>query len=114
MTSKRILATLVAATVLLAAGAAQAVVIDTVPVGNAGNAADTTGYGSVAYTYNIGKYEVTAGQYTAFLNAVAATDTYALYNTVHVGHRLRQRDHAKRHRRAATPTPWPAPSSTGR
>ena len=67
---------------------AQATIIDTVPVGNAGNAADTevmwdgtTGYGSVGYNYNIGKYEVTAGQYTAFLNAVAATDTYALYNT---------------------------------
>ena len=74
----------VAAMVLLAAGATQAVVIDTVPVGNPGNAADSTGYGSVAYLYNIGKYEVTAGQYTAFLNAVAATDTYALYNTEHV------------------------------
>jgi len=34
----------------------------------------------VGYNYNIGKYEVTAGQYTAFLNAVAATDTYGLYN----------------------------------
>jgi sulfatase modifying factor 1 len=36
--------------------------------------------GSVAYTYNIGKYEVTAGQYSHFLNAVAKTDTYGLYN----------------------------------
>ncbi len=43
--------------------------------------ADTTGYGSVGYNYNIGKYEVTAGQYTEFLNAVAVTDTYGLYNT---------------------------------
>jgi len=55
-----------------------------VPVGNPGNAADTRyatpGYGAVGYTYNIGKYEVTAGQYTAFLNAVAKTDTYGLYN----------------------------------
>ena len=63
---------------------AQAVVIDTVPVGNPNNAADTRyatpGYGSVGYNYNIGKYEVTAGQYTAFLNAVAATDTYGLYS----------------------------------
>ncbi len=60
------------------------VVIDTVLVGNEGNAADTRfttpGYGGVAYAYNIGKYEVTAGQYTEFLNAVAATDTYGLYN----------------------------------
>ncbi|HDZ20327.1 hypothetical protein LCGC14_0295590 [marine sediment metagenome] len=56
-------------------------------VGNPGNAADTevmddgtTGYGGVDYAYNIGKFEVTAGQYTEFLNAVAATDTYGLYN----------------------------------
>jgi len=74
-------AAVVAAMVLLAAGAVQAVNIETVPVGNPGNAADYTGYGSVAYTYNIGKYEVTAGQYTAFLNAVAKTDTYGLYYT---------------------------------
>lgn len=64
------------------------IIIDTVPVGNPGNAADTAihsgnpaGQGSVGYNYNIGKYEVTAGQYTAFLNRVAATDTYGLYNT---------------------------------
>jgi formylglycine-generating enzyme required for sulfatase activity len=52
-----------------------------VAVGNAGNAADSTGYGAVAYEYGIGKYDVTIGQYTAFLNAVAATDTYSLYNS---------------------------------
>jgi len=57
-------------------------------VGNSGNAADTeimtdgtTGYGAVDYEYRMGKFEVTAGQYTEFLNAVAATDTYGLYNT---------------------------------
>ena len=52
-------------------------------VGNPGNADDThgDGYGGVDYTYNIGKFEVTAGQYTEFLNAVAATDTYGLYST---------------------------------
>ncbi len=59
--------------------------LETVTVGNPGNAADTRyntpGYGSVDYIYDIGKYEVTAGQYTEFLNAVAATDTYGLYNT---------------------------------
>ena len=45
-----------------------------VTVGNPGNAADTaTGslYGSVAYTYQMGKYDVTVGQYCQFLNAVA-------------------------------------------
>jgi sulfatase modifying factor 1 len=51
-----------------------------VDVGSPGNAADTTGYGAVDYNYRIGTYEVTAGQYTAFLNAVASTDTYNLYN----------------------------------
>lgn len=68
----------------LAAGTAGAVTIQTVLVGNSGNVADTRyelpGYGSVAYTYSIGKYEVTAGQYTAFLNAVAAADRYFLYH----------------------------------
>jgi formylglycine-generating enzyme required for sulfatase activity len=59
------------------------VVIDTVTVGNPGNADDPLIglYGGVGYTYNIGKYEVTAGQYAEFLNAVAATDTYGLYNS---------------------------------
>ena len=74
------------AAVLLAAGGATAdVTIETVPVGNPGNADDIhgDGYGGVAYEYNIGKYEVTAGQYTEFLNAVdaAGTDPYDLYNS---------------------------------
>lgn len=60
-----------------------AVVIETVTVGNPGNAADTRyngiSVGSVAYTYQMGKYDVTAGQYCVFLNAVAKTDTYGLY-----------------------------------
>ena len=60
------------------------VVMETVTVGNPGNADDThgDGYGGVDYVYNIGKYEVTAGQYTEFLNAVAATDPYGLYNSL--------------------------------
>ena len=59
---------------------AHAVTIDMVTVGNPGNANDTTGYGAVNYSYQIGKYDVTIGQYAAFLNAVAKTDTYSLYN----------------------------------
>jgi sulfatase modifying factor 1 len=73
--------------VLVGAGMASAGInIATVPVGDVGNAADTrvmndgtSGYGRVDYAYNIGKYEVTAGQYTAFLNAVGGVDTYGLY-----------------------------------
>lgn len=69
-------------------GASAGVVMETVTVGNPGNAGeqsrlasgDPTFYGGVAYTFSMGKYEVTAGQYTAFLNAVAATDTYGLYH----------------------------------
>jgi formylglycine-generating enzyme required for sulfatase activity len=59
--------------------------IETVLVGNPGNAPDTRyalpGYGSVSYEYKIGKYEVTSGQYTEFLNKVAGVDTYGLYST---------------------------------
>jgi hypothetical protein len=33
--------------------------IDFVSIGNAGNAADTTGYGAVPYEYRVGKYEIT-------------------------------------------------------
>jgi formylglycine-generating enzyme required for sulfatase activity len=57
------------------------ITIDWVTVGNQGNANDATGYGAVSYEYRVGKYEVTIQQYTDFLNAVAATDTYSLYNT---------------------------------
>ena len=64
--------------------AAQPVTIALSTVGNPGNAADpATGslYGNVNYTFNIGTYDVTVSQYTAFLNAVAQTDTYGLYNS---------------------------------
>lgn len=73
---------------LLAGTASAAVNIETVTVGEPGNAADMRynlgqrpeGYGRVDYDYRIGKYEVTAGRYAEFLNKVAATDTYSLYN----------------------------------
>ncbi len=61
-------------------------------VGNAWNVGELSGVGvggygpdricgAVGYEYRIGKFEVTAGQYTSFLNAVAKTDTYELYST---------------------------------
>ena len=58
---------------------AHGLTLDTVTVGDPGNPDDTTGYGGVATTYAIGKYEVTINQYAEFLNAVAVTDTYDLY-----------------------------------
>ena len=48
--------------------------IDFVTIGDAGNAADSTGYGAVAHEYNIGKYEVTNGQWDTFAS-VAGTPT---------------------------------------
>ena len=83
---------LFALTALLFALPAHAVTVDWVTVDDPGNAADTevmtccesstgtTGYGSVSYVYQISKHEVTNTQYAEFLNAVADTDTYGLYN----------------------------------
>jgi formylglycine-generating enzyme required for sulfatase activity len=65
----------------MANNASALITIDTVPVDNAGNANDSTGFGAVGYNYSIGTYEVTLNQYSAFLNAVGKTDTYGLYNT---------------------------------
>jgi formylglycine-generating enzyme len=54
--------------------------LEMLPVGNPGNGPDlSTGYGAVNYNYCIGKFEVSAGQYTEFLNAVAKSDGYGLY-----------------------------------
>jgi formylglycine-generating enzyme required for sulfatase activity len=80
---------LVAAFAALLATPASAVTIDWVSVGNAGNAADTpstncfaASCGSVAYDYQISKYEVTSAQYAEFLNAVDAggSNTLELYD----------------------------------
>ena len=43
--------------------------MDFVTVGDAGNTADTTGFGAVGCDYNIGKYEVTADQWAAVIAA---------------------------------------------
>lgn len=72
--------------VLLAPGACAAVDIALVPVGNAGNAADTTASpprGSVAYPFSMGAHEVTNEQYAEFLNAVArAGDPHSLWDAL--------------------------------
>ena len=62
------------------------VTMEFVPVGNAGNTAHPdTGRGAVDSNYMIGKFEVTAAQYTKFLNAVAGVDKYGLYNPAMFG-----------------------------
>lgn len=55
--------------------------VEIVHVGNAGAAgSDYYNFGYVPYVFDIGMYEVTAKQYTKFLNAVAAEDRYELYS----------------------------------
>jgi formylglycine-generating enzyme required for sulfatase activity len=96
---RKVLAVAAALALLCLGGIAQADVfnlgpgltnLETVPVGDPGNTGELSGAGgggygpdkicgSVGYAYNIGKYEVTAAQYTDFLNHKAKTDTYGLY-----------------------------------
>ncbi len=62
---------------------AHALTIDTVPVGNPGNAGQTMPqgtFGAVNYDYRIAKTEVSNAQYVEFLNAAAKTDPYELYS----------------------------------
>lgn len=72
---------------LACATANASVFMPTVAVDNPGNLNEWSGgtvpvyVGAVTYVYEIATHEVTAGQYTEFLNAVAATDTYGLYST---------------------------------
>ena len=59
--------------------------IETVLVGNSGNAPDTGSglggaFGDVADDFRIGTFEVTNQQYADFLNAVARSDPHGLYN----------------------------------
>jgi formylglycine-generating enzyme required for sulfatase activity len=81
------------AAMLLTAGWAMAQVnMQMVTVGDPGNAPDVNldsngnPLGSVGYTYQMGEFDVTAGQYCQFLNAVAAqSDPYGLYNSLTAG-----------------------------
>jgi formylglycine-generating enzyme required for sulfatase activity len=64
--------------------AAEAVTLPWTVVGDPGNACDAQIWncpGSVPYAYRISKHEVTNAQYSEFLNAKAASDPLALYNT---------------------------------
>jgi formylglycine-generating enzyme len=76
----------------ISASASASVVIDWVTIGNPGNLAQSLnnrthiirttgdGSGSVSYVYTMARNETSIADYTKFLNAVAATDTYGLYD----------------------------------
>lgn len=64
--------------------AASQVTFDWVVVGDPGNACDPQSFGchgAVNYDFRIATFEVTNAQYAVFLNAKAASDSLALYNT---------------------------------
>jgi len=67
--------------VLLITGQLFAGQIEWSTVGNPGNPEKSYNLGRVDSVYQIGKYEVTVGQYVEFLNAVAATSENNLYNS---------------------------------
>lgn len=74
-----LVAVMFAASILATPSQAQSplVTIDTVTVGDSGNRSDSSGYGAVNDVFALGKYEVTIGQYTVFLNAVASVTAEA-------------------------------------
>ena len=51
------------------------------PVTDISNPNHISGFGSVAYLFNIGQFLVNNAQYAEFLNHIAKTDTYGLYNS---------------------------------
>jgi len=62
--------------------AAQAVSIEWTAVGDPGNPAHPVfPGGSISYAFEAAKYEVTNEQWVAFLNSVAQTDTFGLFNS---------------------------------
>lgn len=89
MTRKCIIVTVL---LFLLAEARAGVIVDTVLVGNVGNLGEPSGIntegpdviaGGVNYIYQIGKFEITNGQYVEFLNAVTygpGTDYYELFS----------------------------------
>jgi formylglycine-generating enzyme required for sulfatase activity len=61
------------------------VTVDWVTVGDPDNACEVQPqgcFGAVSDEYRISKFEVSNVEYAEFLNAIAATDTYTLYNTM--------------------------------
>lgn len=66
----------------IACGSSQnTTLFDLITIGDAGNANDNTGFGTVSYAYKIGKYPITNALYCDFLNLTALSDPNGLYNT---------------------------------
>ena len=68
-----------------------------------GNLADGNGLGAVAYEYPISQHEVTVREYVSFLNAVADTDTYGLFEETPAAY-ASYRHSAQRQPRQPSPT----------
>ena len=75
----------VLASISLVSPAKSVVNINWTNIGNPANAADTTGYGAVGYSYSIGTYDVTNAQYVEFLNAKGASNDAGIWNST-MGH----------------------------
>ena len=113
---------------MLFAATAQAVTIDTVPVGNVGNAGELSGRvvpggigpdricGAVNYAYNIGKFEVTAGQYTDVPQRRGQDRHLRALQHEHEpgGVELGLQHPAERFGGQPTPTAWPPTGPTAR
>ena len=78
MTRKRYWFCVVVLLLSFAGGARADLTFDLTYIGDAGS-------GGVDYSYYIGTYEVTVTQYAEFLNAVASSDPYGLYNEAMAG-----------------------------
>lgn len=74
---------------LLTIGLSQINAIDFITINYNNNPANNNGYGSINYTYNISKYEITNILYCEFLNCVAdRSDIYNLYSPLMEQHFL--------------------------
>ena len=82
MSNRRVLVLVVGCLALLVpSGAANALDMEWVTVGDPGNKPDKTGYGAVKYVFQISKHEITVAQYAEFLNAVAGkSDPHSLWD----------------------------------
>lgn len=63
------------------ASLASSPVFEYITVSDTNNSNDDSGIGSVSYEYKVNKFLITNNNYIEFLNSIASTDTYGVYNT---------------------------------